>query len=78
MLQWAISSYGSALDFALEHAGHILVLAVATIGITGYLYVRVPKGFFPQQDTGRLMGIVMGQQQSRIRLWWKRQRGSSK
>jgi multidrug efflux pump len=62
MLQGAISSYGSALDFALEHAGHVLVLAVATIGVTGYLYVKVPKGFFPQQDTGRLMGIIMGQQ----------------
>ena len=33
-----------------------------TIGATGYLYVKVPKGFFPQQDTGRLNGIIVGQQ----------------
>src|SRR5439155_3432586 len=33
-----------------------------TCGISGYLYVKIPKGFFPQQDTGRLQGQVQGQQ----------------
>ncbi len=33
-----------------------------TVGVSGYLYVKIPKGFFPQQDTGRLQGQVQGQQ----------------
>ncbi len=33
-----------------------------TMGINVYLYVKIPKGFFPQQDTGRLSGAIMGEQ----------------
>ena len=33
-----------------------------TIGVSVYLYIEIPKGFFPQQDTGRLQGNIMGQQ----------------
>ena len=39
----------------------LLVLA-ATIGLNVYLFVRVPKGFFPQQDNGRMQGTVLGDQ----------------
>ena len=40
----------------------VLVVMVLTIGVNVYLYIKIPKGFFPQQDTGRLKGNVMGQQ----------------
>jgi multidrug efflux pump len=60
--QWVISTYGSALEFVLDHSAPMILLILVTIGVTGYLYVKVPKGFFPQQDTGRLQGIIMGQQ----------------
>ena len=33
-----------------------------TIGVNVYLYIKVPKGFFPQQDTGRMQGQIQGQQ----------------
>ena len=40
----------------------MLFILVATIGLNVYLYVIIPKGFFPQQDTGRLVGGLMGDQ----------------
>ncbi len=49
--------YARALDVVLAHQGLTLLLALATVVLTGLLYVWVPKGFFPQQDTGVLLGI---------------------
>jgi multidrug efflux pump len=46
--------YGHALDWTLEHAPVTLMLLVGVIALTVYLYVVVPKGFFPQEDTGQL------------------------
>jgi multidrug efflux pump len=60
--QWIISTYASALEAVLAHPAPVLVVILMTVGVTGYLYVKIPKGFFPQQDTGRLQGQVQGQQ----------------
>ena len=60
--RWVISTYASALEFVLDHPASILLTLMLTVGINVYLYVKVPKGFFPQQDTGRLQGNVVGQQ----------------
>ena len=60
--QWIISTYASALETVLGHPAPVLVTLLLTIGASVYLYQKVPKGFFPQQDTGRLQGAVMGQQ----------------
>jgi multidrug efflux pump len=60
--QWVISSYGAALDVALDHPSAVLVTVFLTIGVNVYLYAKVPKGFFPQQDTGRLQGAIVGEQ----------------
>ena len=54
--------YDRSLSWALRHPRLMLLLTVLTVGINVYLYVIVPKGFFPQQDTGRLMGIVQAAQ----------------
>ncbi|MEP6643720.1 MAG: multidrug efflux RND transporter permease subunit, partial [Acidobacteriaceae bacterium] len=54
--------YEGSLDFVLRHQFVTLLVTVATAGLTVYLYVAVPKGFFPQQDTGRLMGMVQASQ----------------
>ena len=61
-LQWIISTYASALQTVLRHPAPVLVVIVLSVGVTGYLYVKIPKGFFPQQDTGRMYGQVQGQQ----------------
>jgi multidrug efflux pump len=60
--QWIISTYASALEVVLNHPASIMVVFVLTLGINVYLYDKIPKGFFPQQDTGRLQGNVQGQQ----------------
>jgi multidrug efflux pump len=54
--------YEHGLDFVLDHALPVLLVTFATIGFTVYLYVIIPKGFFPQQDTGRLSGNVQAAQ----------------
>ena len=61
-LQWVISSYGSALSVALDHPAVVLLTVFLTMGVNVYLYAKVPKGFFPQQDTGRLQGAIVGEQ----------------
>jgi multidrug efflux pump len=60
--QWVISTYASALQSVLNHPAPVLLVMLFTVGISGYLYVKIPKGFFPQQDTGRLQGQIQGQQ----------------
>jgi multidrug efflux pump len=62
MFQWVISTYAAALQTVLNHPAPVLVVVLLTVGVSGYLYVKIPKGFFPQQDTGRLYGQVQGQQ----------------
>ncbi|MBV9273355.1 MAG: efflux RND transporter permease subunit, partial [Verrucomicrobia bacterium] len=52
-----IAFYGKTLQFVLKHQGVTLVIAVATLVFTVYLYIVIPKGFFPDQDTGVIQGI---------------------
>jgi multidrug efflux pump len=52
-----IDFYGRTLTWVLRHQTFTLVVAVATLGLTVLLYVWVPKGFFPVQDTGVILGI---------------------
>ena len=59
---WIVSTYASALDVVLDHPSSILVILLLTLGINVYLYIKIPKGFFPQQDTGRLGGAIVGEQ----------------
>ena len=44
----------------LEHPASMLLVMLLTIGANVYLYVKIPKGFFPQQDTGRMQGSIVG------------------
>ena len=62
IFQWVISTYASALEVVLDHSVPMILLIIATVGTSVYLYIKIPKGFFPQQDTGRMQGIVEGQQ----------------
>ena len=54
--------YEGSLAWVLRHPPTTLAVLFLTIGCNIYLYVIVPKGFFPQQDTGRLMGMVQASQ----------------
>ena len=54
--------YEASLAWALRHGLIMLALLAATICLNVYLYIIVPKGFFPQQDTGRLVGNIQADQ----------------
>ena len=58
VFQWILGGYGASLKWVLRHQLFMLGVTVATACLSVYLYVIVPKGFFPQQDTGRLQGNV--------------------
>src|SRR5215469_3774371 len=68
MFRWIISTYGSALDAVLDHPIPVMLVMAVTVGVNVYLYIAIPKGFFPQQDTGRLNGFILGQQHISYRL----------
>src|SRR5439155_1378056 len=54
--------YESTLRVVLRHRFVTLLVTLATIGTTIYLYIVIPKGFFPQQDTGRMTGNIRADQ----------------
>lgn len=54
--------YGKSLGWVLNHARWVLLVLIATIGLNIWLYISIPKTFFPEQDTGRLMGFIQADQ----------------
>ena len=58
------SGYAASLGWALRHPLLMVAVLVAAVGLNVYLYVTIPKGFFPQQDTGRLVGFIRADQTS--------------
>ena len=54
--------YAASLRWVLRHPRTMLVVTLGTMALTVYLYILVPKGFFPQQDTGRLFGNIQAAQ----------------
>ncbi|HJV37571.1 MAG TPA: multidrug efflux RND transporter permease subunit [Geothrix sp.] len=60
--QWVMRHYETSLAWVLRHQRFTLGLALGTMLATVGLYVVIPKGFFPQQDTGRLTGSIQAAQ----------------
>jgi len=60
--------YMSTLDWALHHRHVMMFLLFLTIALNVYLYIVIPKGFFPQQDTGQLQGGIRGDASSSFQL----------
>ncbi|MGL5389499.1 MAG: multidrug efflux RND transporter permease subunit MdtC [Serratia sp. (in: enterobacteria)] len=54
--------YGRSLNWVLGHSRWVLAVFLATIAINVWLYISIPKTFFPEQDTGRLMGFIQADQ----------------
>ena len=61
---WTVRMYGRTIDTVLLHPTTTLLVLAATIGLNVYLYITVPKGFFPQQDNGRMIGSLRADQDS--------------
>jgi multidrug efflux pump len=60
--QGILDSYAAALRVVLRHRAITLTVLLITISLNVYLYIIVPKGFFPEQDTGRMTGMIQAQQ----------------
>ncbi|RUU20260.1 nodulation protein, partial [Mesorhizobium sp. M7A.T.Ca.TU.009.01.3.2] len=57
-----LAGYRRSLSWALDNPLLVMAVLAATLCLNGYLYVTIPKGFFPQQDTGRLTGSIQADQ----------------
>ena len=62
VFQAILGKYRSSLAWVLRHQPLILLVTIMTMGATALLYLEIPKGFFPQQDTGRINGSIQGDQ----------------
>ena len=70
LLDW----YAHKLDWVLAHQRLTLMVALGTLALTVFLYVIVPKGFFPTQDTGVIQGIAEAPQDSSFAAMTRRQK----
>ena len=59
---WLSSKYARSLDWALRHGLVVIMILISTICLNVWLFWTVPKGFFPQEDTGRLAGAIRADQ----------------
>ena len=73
-----IARYGIMLNWVLDRQGATLIVAVATLALTVLLYVYVPKGFFPVQDTGVIQGISEAPQSISFSAMSERQQSLAK
>ncbi len=62
VFNWVVRLYGRLLAVVLRHAFATLMVLLATIGLNVFLFIRVPKGFFPEQDNGRMVGSILADQ----------------
>jgi multidrug efflux pump len=60
--EWLLARYSTSLRWALRHATLVGVILILTIALNIFLFVIVPKGFFPEQDNGMIMGMVQADQ----------------
>jgi multidrug efflux pump len=59
---WIVYQYGRTLSVGLRHPALTLMILLVMIGLNVYLFITVPKGFFPQQDNGRIQGSIQADQ----------------
>jgi multidrug efflux pump len=60
--QWMVRTYDHTLVWVLDHSLLTAVVLVATVGLTIYLLIVIPKGYFPVQDNGTVFGGIVGEQ----------------
>ncbi len=69
---WIVSVYARTLTVVLRHPAVTLTVLLGTIGLNVYLFIHVPKGFFPQQDNGRMMGTIQADQDTSFQAMQER------
>ncbi|WP_085683824.1 MULTISPECIES: MdtB/MuxB family multidrug efflux RND transporter permease subunit [unclassified Pseudomonas] len=77
-IDWMIAAYGRKLQWVLKHQPLTLLVAIGTLALTVFLYMVVPKGFFPVQDTGVIQGISEAPQSISFAAMGERQQALAK
>jgi multidrug efflux pump len=72
VFDWILHKYDVSLSWVLRHQAIVLFITLATMAASVYLYIIVPKGFFPQQDTGRMGGSIVADQSSSFQAMQQR------
>jgi multidrug efflux pump len=67
-----LNAYRRTLTIALRHPLTMMLILAAVLGLNFYLYDVIPKGFFPQQDTGRIVGSIQADQSISFQLMQKK------
>ncbi|HHJ35912.1 MAG TPA: multidrug transporter subunit MdtC [Gammaproteobacteria bacterium] len=67
-----LSGYERSLTWVLKHPAFTMLVLLVTIFLNVYLYVIIPKGYFPQQDTGQLSGRIRGEQSASFQMMEKK------
>jgi hydrophobe/amphiphile efflux-1 (HAE1) family protein len=62
LFNFILKMYEVSLAWVLRHSAIMLLISIGALALNVYLYVKIPKGFFPQQDTGRMNGNFIGDQ----------------
>ncbi len=63
-----LNFYQRTLTAALQNPASVMLVLAAVVGLNFYLYGAIPKGFFPQQDTGRMIGVIQADQSISFQL----------
>ena len=74
MFEWMLNQYETGLKWVMAHQFFTLMVAVATLVATIFLYIIVPKGLLPQQDTGLILGVTDSAQSISFKAMVSRQR----
>ncbi|MGZ5084330.1 MAG: MdtB/MuxB family multidrug efflux RND transporter permease subunit [Usitatibacter sp.] len=74
MFDRVIAKYGEGLDWVLDHQPLTMIVFLCTLALTVILYLAIPKGFFPLQDTGLIQGISEGPQTASFEAMSRRSR----
>jgi multidrug efflux pump len=69
---WLLRGYETSLGWALRHAGFVSLSLIATICLNVFLFIAVPKGFFPEQDNGLIIGTIQADQSISFQLMRKK------
>ncbi len=69
---WVHKGYEKSLGWVLRHQRLTILVTLATMAATIFLYAKVPKGFFPQQDSGRLTGTIQADQDTSFQAMQKK------
>jgi multidrug efflux pump len=73
--KWILGVYERSLGWVLEHSLLVLLIAIGTLALNAVLLLAIPKDFFPQQDTGRLNGSIIADQDTSFQSMQQKIRG---